>query len=74
MAAGVTTDHNLATRVPGQSAQFPLQSQTIKQSRPIWKVQVDLENFYKGDPLETDEQNPRRFFGDVSAFESQVSL
>ena len=35
------------------------------------KLQVDLENFY---PLETEDQSPRRFFDDVSALESQVSL
>ena len=71
MAGGLTTDHKLATRVPGQSAQFLLKTQTIKQSGTTWKLQVDLENFY---PLETEDQSPRRFFDDVSAFESQVSL
>ena len=42
-----------------------------KTIRDHLKLQVDLENFY---PLETEDQSPRRFFDDVSAFESQVSL
>ena len=72
MAAGVTTDHKLATRVPGQSAQFLRKTQTIKQSGTTSKLQVDLENFYNEDPLVIEDHSPRRFFGDVSALESQV--
>ena len=68
----------------GQSAQRRIETnhqQTIRQlgvligikSKQL-KNQVDLEDFYKDGPDETENQNPRMFFDEISAFESQVIL
>ena len=68
----------------GQSAQRRIETnhqQTIRQlgvligikSKQL-KNQVDLEDFYKDGPDETENQNPRMFFDEISALESQVIL